>query len=48
MGTIQGTNSPANTRRPWNKGKLVGPKPPLLAETRLGDPHQAANPTQAA
>ena len=29
MSTIQDTNAPANSRRPWNKGKLVGPKPPL-------------------
>jgi len=29
MSTTQNTNAPANSRRPWNKGKLVGPKPPL-------------------
>ena len=29
MSTFQDTNAPANSRRPWNKGKLVGPKPPL-------------------
>jgi hypothetical protein len=28
MDTVQNTNTPA-IRRPWNKGKLVGPKPPL-------------------
>jgi integrase len=29
MSTLQDANAPANPRRPWNKGKLVGPKPPL-------------------
>ena len=29
MSTLQDANVPANPRRPWNKGKLVGPKPPL-------------------
>ena len=29
MSTLQVANAPANPRRPWNKGKLVGPKPPL-------------------
>jgi integrase len=29
MSAIQDTNAAANLRRPWNKGKLVGPKPPL-------------------
>ena len=28
MDTVQNLNTPA-VRRPWNKGKLVGPKPPL-------------------
>jgi integrase len=28
VNTVQNTNTPA-IRRPWNKGKLVGPKPPL-------------------
>ena len=25
------------TRVPWNKGKLIGPKPPLPAKARLVD-----------
>ncbi len=29
MGTIPNADSPAASRIPWNKGKLVGPKPPL-------------------
>ena len=29
MSTIQDTITSATSRRPWNKGKLVGPKPPL-------------------
>ena len=30
-------------RPPWNKGKLIGAKPPLQAEPRLVDPDQAAD-----
>jgi hypothetical protein len=29
MGTVNQTNAVSARRRPWNKGKLVGPKPPL-------------------
>ena len=28
--------TPTPKRAPWNKGKLVGAKPPLRAEARLG------------
>ena len=27
---------------PWNKGKLVGQKPPAEAEGHLGDPHSSS------
>ena len=29
MSAMQNTITSATSRRPWNKGKLVGPKPPL-------------------
>ena len=29
MSVMQNTITSATSRRPWNKGKLVGPKPPL-------------------
>jgi integrase len=29
---VQSSNSTATPRKPWNKGKLVGPKPPLQAK----------------
>ena len=29
MDTVQNINAAPAARRPWNKGKLVGPKPPL-------------------
>jgi hypothetical protein len=29
MGTVNQTNAITARRRPWNKGKLIGPKPPL-------------------
>ena len=33
---------PAPPRRtPWNKGKLIGAKPPLRTKARLVDPDQA-------
>ena len=38
----------AAKRTPWNKGKLIGAKPPPSAQTRVVDPDQApdrrANP----
>jgi hypothetical protein len=33
----------ASRREPWNKGKLIGAKPPSPTEARLVDPDQAAN-----
>ena len=32
MKAVQSSNSTAAPRKPWNKGKLVGPKPPLQAK----------------
>ena len=29
METITETSAVTASRRPWNKGKLIGPKPPL-------------------
>ena len=29
MQTVNGTSAVTPQRRPWNKGKLIGPKPPL-------------------
>ena len=29
MDTIRNADTPSASRIPWNKGKLVGPKPPL-------------------
>jgi hypothetical protein len=29
METVNQTSTVATRRRPWNKGKLIGPKPPL-------------------
>jgi integrase len=43
MDTVQNINAAPAARRPWNKGKLVGPKPPLQPKhvwairTRLRD-----------
>ena len=37
------TVSSTPRREPWNKGKLIGQKPPLAAKTCLVDPHQTAD-----
>jgi len=29
-------------RPPWNKGKLIGAKPPLRSKTCMVDPHKTA------
>jgi hypothetical protein len=34
---------PALKRTPWNKGKLIGAKPPLLGKARLVHSHEASN-----
>jgi hypothetical protein len=35
--------SPVNGRRPWNKGKLIGARPPFIAaKARLGDQNSIA------
>jgi hypothetical protein len=37
METINWTGSISAPRKPWNKDKLIGPKPFAAAEARLGD-----------
>jgi hypothetical protein len=34
METVNETNAVRARRRPWNKGKLIGPKPPLQPKHR--------------
>jgi hypothetical protein len=34
METVNETSTAMAQRRPWNKGKLIGPKPPLQPKLR--------------
>ena len=48
MSAMQNTITSATSRRPWNKGKLVGPKAAIAAQARLGNPDEAANAAKGA
>ena len=53
MDTVQNINASPGARRPWNKGKLVGPKPPLQPKhvwairTRLQMQRKVLSPSTA-
>ena len=43
MKTIREIIRPRKESEPWNKGKIIGQKPPLLPRTCLGHSDQASD-----
>jgi len=43
MPDYESLTSESSRRTPWNKGKLIGAKPPIVTEARLVDPNPIAD-----